>query len=149
MATAASRCGMRSGARLISRHAEDLRRDYPNYRCGRATIMMLSSSGQLVERANGEAIGVAHYPTKPIDQRELLTTMGRVLAVDRLPPPALSPTMVASELPERRLHVLVAEDNVVNQRIASAVLQRRGHHVTIADNGRAAVTACEREASCS
>jgi CheY-like chemotaxis protein len=53
--------------------------------------------------------------------------------------------MLAAEPPERRLHVLVAEDNIVNQRIASAVLQKRGHRVTIANNGREALVAYERE----
>ncbi|MEO5823780.1 MAG: response regulator, partial [Vicinamibacteraceae bacterium] len=37
------------------------------------------------------------------------------------------------------LSVLVAEDNPVNQRVATAMLKRRGHQVTIADNGAEAV----------
>jgi CheY-like chemotaxis protein/HPt (histidine-containing phosphotransfer) domain-containing protein len=49
--------------------------------------------------------------------------------------------MLPAELPERRLHVLLAEDNAVNQRLAASLLERRGHKVTIAANGREALAA--------
>jgi CheY-like chemotaxis protein/HPt (histidine-containing phosphotransfer) domain-containing protein len=49
--------------------------------------------------------------------------------------------MLPAKLPERRLHVLLAEDNVVNQRLAASLLERRGHKVTIANNGREALSA--------
>jgi signal transduction histidine kinase/ligand-binding sensor domain-containing protein/ActR/RegA family two-component response regulator len=41
--------------------------------------------------------------------------------------------------PSRSLTVLVAEDNVVNQRLATAILQRRGHQVILAGDGREAI----------
>jgi PAS domain S-box-containing protein len=43
----------------------------------------------------------------------------------------------------RRMQVLLAEDNVVNQKIAAGLLTRRGHAVTVVDNGRAAVAALD------
>ena len=54
--------------------------------------------------------------------------------------------MLPADLPERRLHVLLAEDNVVNQRLAASLLERRGHKVTIAGNGREALAAVARAA---
>jgi two-component system sensor histidine kinase/response regulator len=42
-------------------------------------------------------------------------------------------------LPRRALDVLLAEDNPVNQLVASAILHKRGHRVTIARDGREAV----------
>ncbi len=39
------------------------------------------------------------------------------------------------------MRVLVAEDNVVNQRVASGLLRKRGHDVTVVGDGQAAVTA--------
>jgi signal transduction histidine kinase/DNA-binding response OmpR family regulator len=107
----------------------------------RATIMMLSSSGQHGEMARCAELGIAHHLTKPIDQRDLLSAMTRVLAHDLPARASLPPSMLPADLPERRLHVLIAEDNVVNQRLAASVLERRGHRVTIAANGREAVHA--------
>ena len=41
--------------------------------------------------------------------------------------------------------MLLAEDNIVNQRVAVGLLSQRGHHVTVANNGREALEAMERE----
>jgi CheY-like chemotaxis protein len=41
----------------------------------------------------------------------------------------------------RSMRVLVAEDNIVNQRVASGLLRKRGHDVTVVGDGRAAVEA--------
>ena len=106
-----------------------------------ATIMMLSSSGQHGETAMCRELGIANHLTKPVDQRDLLAAIGRALAREqgaRQPMPA---SMMAADLPERRLRVLLAEDNPVNQRLAASLLERRGHKVTIANNGREAVDA--------
>jgi CheY-like chemotaxis protein len=54
-------------------------------------------------------------------------------------------TIEAALTPERSLHVLLAEDNVVNQRVAMRLLEKRGHRVTIAASGRDALDAVERE----
>jgi CheY-like chemotaxis protein len=85
---------------------------------------------------------------------DLLAAIGRALnpvshraspppegALARRPPggePVPAPGIV------RRL-VLVAEDNLVNQRVAVSLLTRRGHHVTLVDNGRKAVEAVARD----
>jgi signal transduction histidine kinase/FixJ family two-component response regulator len=50
-------------------------------------------------------------------------------------------TPVPAQLEARHLHVLLAEDNVVNQRLAAALLQRRGHRVTTVSNGEEALAA--------
>src|SRR3954470_23954733 len=106
-----------------------------------ATIMMLSSSGLYGESGRCRDAGIASYLTKPVDQRELLSAIGRVLAREPGQRAALPSSMLPAELPERRLHVLLAEDNAVNQRLAASLLERRGHKVTIAANGRDAVAA--------
>jgi CheY-like chemotaxis protein len=41
--------------------------------------------------------------------------------------------------------VLVAEDNIVNQKLASQLLERRGHRAVIVDNGRQAIEALAGE----
>jgi CheY-like chemotaxis protein len=111
-----------------------------------ATIMMLSSSGQYGETARCEEVGIANHLTKPVDQRDLLAAITHALRSDPAARTHLSATMLPSEPPERRLHLLLAEDNLVNQRLAATLLERRGHHVTIVNNGREALAAFEREA---
>ena len=59
-------------------------------------------------------------------------------AIDQHQLPA---AMQPGDLPSRRLHLLLAEDNVVNQRLTVAVLQKRGHEVTVVGDGDAAVKA--------
>ncbi len=113
---------------------------------GGATIMMLSSSGQYGESARCHEVGIANHLTKPVDQRELLAAIGRALAREQGPRASLPASMLPSDLPERRLSVLLAEDNIVNQRLAASLLERRGHKVTIAVNGREALAAIERQA---
>jgi signal transduction histidine kinase/CheY-like chemotaxis protein len=106
------------------------------------TVMMLSSSGHYGESARCRELGIVNHLTKPVDQRDLLHAINRALAHEQPARSAPLPAaMMSADLPERRLEVLLAEDNVVNQRLAATLLQRRGHKVTIAANGREAVDA--------
>ena len=57
-----------------------------------------------------------------------------------------SPARLTLAEPRRRLQVLVAEDNSVNQVLIQAILQRMGHWAEIAVDGLAAVRAVQREA---
>ena len=109
-----------------------------------ATIMMLSSSDQAAALARCGTLGVARHLMKPIDPRELLSAIERALGAEPSPRPALSSAMLPAEPPPRRLHVLLAEDNLVNQRLATGLLHKRGHRVTITNNGREALAAIDR-----
>ncbi len=112
----------------------------------RATVMMLTSTGGPGEIARCRELGVGAYLIKPINQQELLSAL--LEAVGNLPGEAPIPTetRAAPALPARRaLRALVAEDNPVNQRLAIALLEKRGHSVVLAANGREAVAAVERE----
>jgi len=110
-----------------------------------ATIMMLSSSGQFDESRKCREVGIATHLTKPVEQRELLAAIARVLAQEPGQRATLPSAMLSADLPERRLTVLLAEDNTVNQRLATSLLERRGHKVVIAGNGREAVEAMQRQ----
>ena len=45
----------------------------------------------------------------------------------------------------KSLHILLAEDNVVNQKVAAKILANWGHSIVVASNGKEAVNACEKE----
>jgi signal transduction histidine kinase/CheY-like chemotaxis protein/HPt (histidine-containing phosphotransfer) domain-containing protein len=109
-------------------------------------VMMLSSSQREGESAKCRDVGISHYLTKPVDQRDLLAAVTRALAREMPARPALPTAMLPGDLPDRRLRLLLAEDNVVNQRLAATLLERRGHKVTIVSNGREAIEALERSA---
>jgi signal transduction histidine kinase/DNA-binding response OmpR family regulator/HPt (histidine-containing phosphotransfer) domain-containing protein len=110
-----------------------------------ATIMMLSSSRQNGERVRCGELGIQNYLIKPVDLRALLNVIRRALAGQQAARPALPAAMLPMDLPERRLNILLAEDNPVNQRLAASLIKRRGHRVTIVGNGRDAVDEVGRQ----
>jgi CheY-like chemotaxis protein len=55
---------------------------------------------------------------------------------------AESPPRTLSE-PRRKLRILLAEDNAINQKLAVRLLEKQGHSVTVANDGREAVAAVE------
>jgi PAS domain S-box-containing protein len=108
-----------------------------------ATIMMLSSTGRSGDMARCQKLGLSAYLTKPVRQNELRDAITR--ALDRRRPQLdaeSAPTPGAERraaAPGNELEILLAEDNAVNQRLATRMLQKRGHRVTVASNGREAV----------
>jgi signal transduction histidine kinase/CheY-like chemotaxis protein len=108
-----------------------------------ATIMMLSSSGQHGETSRCKEVGVAAYLTKPIQAPDLYDAICRVLTHTVVSPADVPAATPSAKAPVRRLRVLLAEDNVVNQRVAGGLLTKRGHEVTVTSNGQEAVDAAE------
>ena len=112
------------------------------------TIMMLSSSGLDGEAERCRSLGIAAHLTKPIKPADLFEAVRRALAghANRKPVVRIAPKPDRPEAaPVKPMKVLVAEDNVVNQRVAMGVLAKRGHAVTVVNNGRKAVEALARE----
>jgi signal transduction histidine kinase/DNA-binding response OmpR family regulator len=109
-----------------------------------ATIMMLTSSGKYGDAKRCAEVGISAYLTKPVKQAELLKQISLVMhrTADRRQA-ADAPAAAAPEV--RSAKILLAEDNIVNQRVAVGLLTRRGHTVTVVGTGREAVEALERE----
>ena len=105
-----------------------------------ATIMMLSSSGQLGDTARCRELGVAAHLTKPVAQADLLRAIRRALGAAG----AKAPEPAVSAPPFKPLHVLLAEDNPVNERVAVGLLSKRGHRVSVAHNGIEVLDAFDR-----
>jgi two-component system sensor histidine kinase/response regulator len=83
------------------------------------TIIMLTSSGQRGDAARCVKLRIAAYLLKPINQTELLFTLSNVLhavQADQSPPALITRHSIRES--KRRLNILVAEDNAVNQKLA-------------------------------
>jgi signal transduction histidine kinase/CheY-like chemotaxis protein len=105
-------------------------------------ILFLSST---LERPSGAPAG-AIWIDKPVKETELLDGIVAVLEGKGLSAgPANGPGkrkkegLVPARLGTKRLNILLAEDNPVNQELATGILQSCGHLVTVASNGRQAV----------
>jgi signal transduction histidine kinase/DNA-binding response OmpR family regulator len=107
-----------------------------------ATIMMLTSGGQRGDVARCRELGIAAYLTKPITQRELWEA---ILSVRGQSAAAVGgPSVITRHRlweGQARLHILIAEDNPVNQKLAIRILEKQGHTVEVVDNGQAALDA--------
>jgi PAS domain S-box-containing protein len=117
------------------------------------TIMMLSSADRQGDAARCRQLGVARYLTKPIKSSELLDAILKLLGALRVS--ETQKDLMARESqaaqavgvrPSRRLRILLAEDNAVNQRLAVHLLEKQGHQVVVAGNGKEALAALARAA---
>jgi PAS domain S-box-containing protein len=108
-------------------------------------IMMLTSAGQRGDAARCRETGLEGYLTKPVGQSELLDAVLRVAGSKR--PEAMPVLVTRPSLREegRSLRLLLAEDNVVNQLLATRLLEKQGHKVVTVGNGRALLERLEKE----
>jgi PAS domain S-box-containing protein len=106
------------------------------------TMMMLTSEGQRGHATRCRELGVSAYLMKPIAQSELFDAIMTALGVSQ----HLAPLTTRHSLKEmrRRLNLLLAEDNAVNQTLATRLLEKLGHTVTVANNGIEAVEHWQR-----
>ena len=105
-------------------------------------VIVLTSGDRPEDAAHCRRLAISAYLLKPVKQSELLAAMERTLGV-AVPRQQLLADVDESP-PVRPLRILLAEDSLVNQKLAVALLQRLGHEVIIADNGAQAVRAVER-----
>jgi CheY-like chemotaxis protein len=108
-------------------------------------VMMLTSSGQRTDAQQCRAAGIGSYIVKPIRALELHDLLAR--ALDHFAPADVQTQSVRSEpdSPHSGMNILLAEDNAVNQMVMQRLLNKRGHRVVIAANGRAALEIFQHE----
>jgi PAS domain S-box-containing protein len=110
-----------------------------------AAIMMLTSADRAGDAARCRDLGFAAYLIKPVKPTELNRAITAALPTA---PVAVAPS-AAEMAPEgtglRPLRVLVAEDNLVNQRVVVRLLEKGGHTIVVANHGGEALAALDRE----
>src|SRR6058998_600658 len=105
-------------------------------------LLILTSAGQRGDGERCRQMGIQAYLTKPIARADLIEAVSTVLT--EAPPAGAAPALITRHsIAESRhtLRILLAEDNPVNQQVATAMLVKRGHQVDVVGNGREAVDA--------
>jgi len=94
-------------------------------------------------------LGVSAYLLKPIRQSELREAIARILGAREQKgaiPLVTRYSLQDARDPAEVLRVLIVEDNLVNQRLATRMLEKRGHRVVVAANGLQALEALDKDA---
>jgi PAS domain S-box-containing protein len=128
-------------------------------------ILLLTVEDDAREVSRSDELGIAACVMKPVQEEELLDAVCRARSLPSpvAPVPAVgapsgdrAPTgvtaaagpgapMAGVAMSDRRLHVLLAEDNPYNQAVMQDLLERRGHALHTASDGQAALAALERD----
>jgi two-component system sensor histidine kinase/response regulator len=115
------------------------------------TMLLLTSSSQSGDLARRKELGISASLSKPIKQADLWKALMRVLGMplagerSGVSAPRGEPPRDRAAQGTRRLSILLAEDNLVNQKLAVRLLERRGHRVAVANNGREALELLKRQ----
>jgi PAS domain S-box-containing protein len=103
-------------------------------------ILLLTASNQPGDAARCREMDLAGHVTKPVAHDELLETIRLALKLER------QPAAAAPRVAARPLRVLLTDDNPVNRRMLTLLLETRGHSVLAVEDGPSAIAAVEREA---
>jgi len=109
-------------------------------------MILLTSSGHGGEARQARQAGIDGYLPKPIRQSELYDCL--IALIDQSPPATTSPVpaLAAPPSPASSGHVLLAEDNEINQLVATTMLQKLGYRVDVVTDGAQAVKAATQTA---
>ena len=114
---------------------------------GEIPILMLSSGGQLDEAPECRKLGIAAYLMKPALPSDLLDAILTAFSIPSKTeaPKEISVKATAPVVATNGLRILLAEDNLVNQKLAITLLQKRGHTVIPTGNGQEAIAVLETQ----
>jgi signal transduction histidine kinase/DNA-binding response OmpR family regulator len=106
-------------------------------------LILATSVGLPNPSDDARHVGFDDYLAKPLKRATLIASLCKVLGLESAAVPTGNGDWVATETTDAgvTLNILVAEDNMINQRLIMVLLQKWGHTVTVVDNGFAAVTA--------
>jgi two-component system sensor histidine kinase/response regulator len=105
------------------------------------SMLLLSSADLMPSPTELQRLRIAGVASKPIKPSDLVVAIQH--AVENRPFVAKTAKTGRRQVAPnvRSLQILLAEDNLVNQRVVVGMLQKRGHKITVVDNGKAAVEA--------
>jgi CheY-like chemotaxis protein len=110
------------------------------------TVVIVLTSGTRPDDSKRCAeLQVAAHLMKPVKQSELLDVIGRSLGIGA--PEAKEEEVAGSGLDQELppLRILLAEDSIVNQKLAVGLMEKRGHHVEVVNNGKEAIAALAKQ----
>ena len=112
-------------------------------------LVMLTSVGMRGDAEYFKRLGFAAYLLKPVKQSQLLECLriitGKTAGVGKDTPGQIVTRYSISEDHKQRLRILVAEDNVINQKVVMRVLEKKlGYSADIVPNGKEAIESLER-----
>jgi CheY-like chemotaxis protein/HPt (histidine-containing phosphotransfer) domain-containing protein len=118
----------------------------------RTSLLLMASGSNHGDTTVLRATGVAAILPKPIRQKQFVESLNRLLShtqqhetrfwLDRRPPPEEKGSL-KQQIGARNLHVLVAEDNPINQRVAIALLEKIGFQAQAVATGAEALRALD------
>ncbi len=98
-------------------------------------VIMLTSGARPGDVQRCEKLGIVARLMKPVVQAELLDAIGMAVGVRAAGTEIAQPAGVGNVTPLPRLHILLAEDSLVNQKLAVGLLEKEGHSVEVARDG--------------
>ncbi len=125
-----------------------------NLKIAKIPLIMLTSTNQRDEVQRALKIGFAAYLVKPVKPSRLLDTIMNILGTQPEPDNSnaysidknISPpeSQQSADTAKSKLRILVAEDNLVNQKVALKLLQRLGYQADVAGNGKEVLQLLEK-----
>lgn len=113
-------------------------------RLAKTKLVLLTSLGQSISDAELARAGIVRVLAKPVRARQLREMLASLAGDAPVDLELTAPAVATVE--EKGLRILVAEDNLVNQRVASMQLKKLGYACEIVAHGLAAVAAVKRRA---
>jgi signal transduction histidine kinase/HPt (histidine-containing phosphotransfer) domain-containing protein len=108
-------------------------------------LVLLTSPGVRFNTPDSAPIAFAHCITKPVKSAQLCAALERVLFSPKSADPAPPPKADQSLAENSPLRILLCDDNAINQKVATRLLEQIGYQADVAVNGREALEALDRK----
>jgi two-component system, sensor histidine kinase and response regulator len=112
------------------------------------SLIMLASHGCRGDASKMKNVGFAAYLTKPVDEAQLYECISIITDTEKQAsgeaPQEIITRHSISEERKHRIRILVAEDDVINQKVVSSILGRIGYRAKVVTNGKEALRELEQ-----